>query len=86
VERDLVSVLQARPDLQAIIDVLDPEPPAPESALYRLSNIFITPHIAGSIGRECRRMGFAMVEEFARYQRGEPLRYAVDSSQFSLIA
>lgn len=86
VERDLISVLQARPDLQAIVDVLDPEPPAPESALYRLPNIFLTPHIAGSIGRECRRMGCAMVEEFARYQRGEPLRYAVDSRQFSLIA
>ena len=86
VESDLLRVLQARPDLQAIIDVLDPEPPAAESIIYRLPNIFLTPHVAGSIGRECRRMGCAMVEEFGRYQRGEPLRYAVDSRQFSLIA
>ena len=86
VERELIRVWQARPDLQAIVDVLDPEPPAPDSPLYRLPNIFLTPHIAGSIGRECRRMGCAMLEEFGRYQRGEPLRYAVDSRQFSLIA
>jgi phosphoglycerate dehydrogenase-like enzyme len=76
-EMDLVAVLRARPDVQAIVDVTDPEPPDANSPLYDLPNLFLTPHIAGSLGPECRRMGLAMVDEFARLVRGEPLRHAV---------
>ncbi len=82
-EADLIAVLRERPDLQAVIDVTDPEPPPPESALYDLPNIFLTPHIAGSLGRECRRMGRAMVEEFERYVRNEPLRFAVSREELA---
>lgn len=76
-EPDLIACLRARPDVQAIIDVTDPEPPTPDSALYDLPNVFLTPHIAGSIGTECRRMGRAMIDEFHRYECGEALHYAV---------
>jgi phosphoglycerate dehydrogenase-like enzyme len=85
-EPDLIAMLRMRPDVQAIIDVTDPEPPVPDSPLYELPNLFLTPHIAGSIGSECRRMGRAMVEEFHRYARGEPLRYAVAREQFARMA
>jgi energy-coupling factor transporter ATP-binding protein EcfA2 len=33
----------------------------------------LTPHIAGAMGRECRRMGRCMIEEFDRWQRDEPM-------------
>jgi phosphoglycerate dehydrogenase-like enzyme len=46
----------------------------------------LTPHIAGSIGPECRRMGRAMVEEFQRYARGEARHYAVDREQLARMA
>jgi phosphoglycerate dehydrogenase-like enzyme len=85
-EADLVAALRARPDVQAILDVTDPEPPALDSALYELPNVFLTPHIAGSIGAECRRMGRAMVDEFHRYARGEPLRHRVTREQLARMA
>jgi len=85
-EPDLVAMLAARPDVQAILDVTDPEPPRRDSPLYDLPNVFLTPHIAGSIGAECRRMGRAMVEEFHRYARGEPLRHAVTREQLARMA
>ena len=66
-----------RADLQAVLDVTDPEPPHPDSPLYTLSNVMLTPHIAGSAGAECRRMGRSMVEELRRYVNGEPLKWVI---------
>lgn len=77
-EAGLVEVLRERPDLQACLDVTHPEPPPPESPLYELPNVFLTPHIAGAIDRECQRLGQAMVEELGRWQRGEPLQHALN--------
>ncbi len=76
-EREMLEVLAARPDLQAVLDVTTQEPPAADSALYTLPNVLLTPHIAGSTGPECRRMGRYMAEELARYAAGEPLRWPV---------
>jgi phosphoglycerate dehydrogenase-like enzyme len=53
------------------------EPPKPNSLILRLDNVVLTPHIAGSAGRECRRMGRYMVEELQRYLAGQPLKYAL---------
>jgi len=74
---ELIATLSARPDLTAMLDVTYPEPPEPDSALYTLPNVFLTPHIAGSIESECRRMGRYMVEELRRYCQGEALLYAI---------
>lgn len=76
-EPDLISAAQNRPDLQFILDVTEPEPPAPDSSLYELPNVFLTPHVAGSTGGECARMGRYMVEELRLYIAGEPLKWAV---------
>ncbi|HWA26624.1 MAG TPA: hydroxyacid dehydrogenase [Lacunisphaera sp.] len=86
VESELVQVLHERPDLFAILDVTDPEPPSPNSPLFKLKNVVLTPHIAGSNGPECRRLGIMMVEEVERYLAGKPLLGEVHQGQLELIA
>jgi phosphoglycerate dehydrogenase-like enzyme len=76
-QKELIAVAINRPDLEFVLDVVDPEPPEPDSPLYTLQNVLLTPHIAGSVGRECSRMGRFMVEELLRFVRGEPLQWAV---------
>jgi hypothetical protein len=45
--------------------------------VYTMENVTLTPHIAGSVGRECGRMGRYTVEELRRYLAGHPLLWAV---------
>jgi phosphoglycerate dehydrogenase-like enzyme len=85
-EDEMIEVLQARPDLCAVLDVTYPEPPTPESLLYVLPNVVLTPHIAGAMGAECRRLGRSMVDELRRYLAGEPLRWGIDERRAALLA
>lgn len=85
-EKEMVQCLEKRPDLWAILDVTYPEPPPENSPLYTLDNVILTPHIAGSMGPECRRMGRIMVEELERYLAGEPFRYGIDRQKAATLA
>ena len=85
-ESEMIAVLASRPDLQAVLDVTYPEPPKPESQLYTLPNVVLTPHIAGSMGNECRRMGQYMVEELGRYLTGQPLRWQISKELAAKLA
>lgn len=85
-EKEMIEALQARPDLFAVLDVTYPEPPSPDSPLYTLPNVVLTPHIAGSMDGECRRMGRYMVEELRRYVNGEPLRWRITRERAAILA
>jgi phosphoglycerate dehydrogenase-like enzyme len=85
-EDELVNVLRRRPDLQAVLDVTDPEPPSAGSALLRLPNVVHTPHIAGAIGLERRRLGRGMIQELRRYVRNESLRWELKREQVERMA
>jgi phosphoglycerate dehydrogenase-like enzyme len=76
-EDELCEVATRRPDLQFVLDVLHPEPPPKDSPLYRIPNVFITPHIAGAMANECKRMGHYMVDELERYLSDTPLRWVI---------
>ncbi len=85
-ETEMIEVLRRRSDLSAVLDVCDPEPPAPNSPLVRLPNVTLTPHISGSLGPECARLGRYMVEELALYLEGKPLRWQITEKLAAKLA
>lgn len=80
-ERELVSGR-----LDAVIDTTEPEILPANSPLYDLPNVFLTPHVAGSLGSETRRMAEMAVAEIERFARGEPLRHAVAAIDLARVA
>ena len=72
--------------LSAILDVTDPEPLPADSPLYRLPNVFLTPHIAGSLGNELARLGGTVVTELERLTSGLPPAHPVHRAQLAISA
>lgn len=85
-EKEMCEVLAKRPEITAILDVTAPEPPVPGSAVETLPNVVLTPHLAGSAGPECHRLGYTMLQEFERYLAGEPLLYYMSKEDFDRSA
>ena len=79
-EQELIEVLEERQDLTALLDVTYPEPPVAGSRLYTLPNVQLSPHIAGSLNDEVRRMSRYMIDEYRRFASGEPCLYEVQES------
>jgi len=69
----------------AFLDVMDPEPPAPNSPLRSLDNVVLTPHTAGCI-ENCTRMGELAVDELRRFFGGEPPIYRITREMYDRIA
>jgi phosphoglycerate dehydrogenase-like enzyme len=57
----------------AALDVTTPEPLNPESALWDLPNVLITPHTSGSSDRRDGTAAALFVENLKRYIKGEKL-------------
>lgn len=85
-EPEMCEVLARRPDITAVLDVTAPEPPLPGSPVATLPNVVLTPHLAGSTGPECNRLGYFMLQEFERYLAGEPLEHQVSKAAFDRSA
>ncbi len=81
----LAEALATRP-LSAHLDVTHPEPLPADSPLWKLSNCWITPHLAGSMGSELQRMGSYAVQDAIRILRGEPPRSAVSQAMLASMA
>ena len=86
VEKDLVRILDERPDLTALLDVTYPEPPADNHPFYTLPNCLLTPHIAGSAGDEVARMGEYMLDEYRAYLNGESCKYEISLKMLETMA
>lgn len=72
--------------LFAILDTTEPEVLPPNNPLYRLPNVFLTPHIAGSLGNETQRLTDFIVAELERYGRGMALRHQVKREHLARLA
>lgn len=85
-EKEMIEALAKRPDITAVLDVTDPEPPDKGSPLTKLPNVVLTPHLAGSAGRECQRLGYYMLQEFERYLAGQPLHHGLTAEMVATMA
>ncbi len=86
VEADLARLLAERPDLTAVLDVTYPEPPEQSNPFFALPNCYLTPHIAGSIGKETLRMSEYMIAESTRYLNGVPCQYEITAEMLATMA
>lgn len=83
---ELAAVLSERPDLTAVLDVLESEPPAADEPLLKLPNVWIYPHLAGSVGREYSHLAVTMLEAFEDYFAGRDCACEVREADMNRIA
>jgi len=86
VEADLIRILKENPNMTAVLDVTQPEPPLEDSEFYTLENVILTPHIAGSSGKEVARMGEYMADQFRKHISNEPCEYEVTIEMLDTMA
>jgi len=86
VEEDLVRALTEVPSRAAVLDVTFPEPSPAGHPFYDMKNVYITPHIAGSLGNEVHRMADYMLEEYRLYRDGKPTHYEVTLKMLETMA
>ena len=85
-EPAMIEILRQRSDITALLDVAQQEPVAEDSPLYQLQNVWLSPHIAGSMGREVVRMADFVLDEFERTLNGEALHFEVTLEQLPTMA
>lgn len=85
-EDDMISVLKERNDICALLDVTIDEPPADDSQLYTLENVFLTPHIAGSQANEVQRMSELVVDQFENLLSGKETNYEITKEKLAKMA
>lgn len=84
-KNELIGELQ-RGRFVACLDVTDPEPPAADSPLRKLDNVFLTPHIAGATANNLIRLGSLSADEIINYFSGKPNLYPVKKEMLAIIA
>ena len=79
-ESALVEALRARRIAGAALDVFDREPLPPDSPLWDLDNLVMTPHIAAGTDHYYERATDIFCDNLRRYLAGQPLANLVDPS------
>ena len=77
-EAALAEALRSRRIAGAALDVFEREPLPPDSPLWDLDNLLITPHTAGLTEKLWDRHYDLFSDDLRRYLSGQPLRHVVD--------
>ncbi len=80
-EEDLVRALKEKLILGAGLDVFEEEPLPPDSELYKLPNVIITPHIAGVSPHFWDNVYELLCDNIERFLKGLPLRNVVNKKE-----
>lgn len=67
----------------AILDVADPDVTVPDSPLWDMDNVLLTPHFAGSLGQELFRLGNGAVQDIEDYLAGRPMAGEITAEGFA---
>jgi phosphoglycerate dehydrogenase-like enzyme len=78
IESALVNALESGALAAAGVDVTEREPLPPDSRLWDLPNVIITPHVGGQSRRRIDQMTDFFCDNLQRYLAGRPLRNLVD--------
>jgi phosphoglycerate dehydrogenase-like enzyme len=78
VTADLIAALNSGKLAGAGLDVVDPEPLPSDSALWRLPNLIITPHVSADTPLAEEQRTALLRENLRRYVAGEPMLSVVD--------
>lgn len=65
----------------AALDVVAEEPLAPDSPLWGLDNVLLSPHSASTVDSENASLTQLFIENLRRYRAGEPLRNRYDAER-----
>jgi phosphoglycerate dehydrogenase-like enzyme len=77
-EGALVTALREGTIRGAGLDVFETEPLPPESPLWEMENVVVTPHFSAGGDRYAERAADLVCDNLRRYLAGEPLRNVVD--------
>jgi phosphoglycerate dehydrogenase-like enzyme len=78
IERDLVKVLNTAHLAGAVMDVTEVEPLSPESELWDLPNVIITPHVGGQVKTRSEDVTNFFCQNLPLFARGERLLNQID--------
>lgn len=76
-EPALIDALRNGRIFGAGLDVAEAEPPTPDSPLWTLPNVVLTPHSAGGGGEKIEKLFEIVAENLRRWIAGEPLRFQI---------
>ncbi len=80
-EEALIEALREKRIAGAALDVFAEEPLAPESELWRLENVIVTPHISGGSPRVMERVVDLFCDNMRHYLSGDPMFNVFDSKR-----
>lgn len=72
--------------IDAVLDVTDPDPLPVDAPLRHLPNVALTPHIAGSMGTDVRRLADAALDDVEALLAGESLPGAITRRDMQVSA